>query len=441
MGLGFRRTNPSREVRSKRLERDSYSYQSYPSGAISQYGNVERELANRCADMIEPKSMRLRSCWFVVALFLSASCAHAQITELSRRVLVVFNSHGHYSKSVAEYYMQKRGIPAANLCRISPPFAENNSDLVSIPWDEFDHAIRKPIRSCLKKIGREQILYIVFSFQTPYKLSSVPSGHGVSVDQNVADIWDELGSASPATNPYYVGAASRAGLYAPFLSLADYRGLPGAKMIYSVWRLDAATSQLAMGLVDKAIQAEREGLKGQACIDRRFGKDMNAIEDSRYGAGDWDLHQAAEFLRRAGVPVTEDTQDAEFGTAPAPLLCDGASFYAGWYSLKHYNDAFSWNPGAIGVHLDSASAADPRGGANWAANAIKKGITVTSGALDEPTLDGLPHVDGLVHDLLAGANVGDAFLRNIAWLKWMIVNIGDPLYRPTFSTKVQGSAA
>jgi len=101
-----------------------------------------------------------------------------------------------------------------------------------------------------------------------------------------------------------------------------------------------ASASLAMGLVDKAIQAQREGLAGQACIDRRFGG-MNAIEDIGYGAGDWDLHQAAEMLQRAGVPVMEDAGGEEFGTAPAPLRCDGAIFYAGWYSLNHYNDAFS----------------------------------------------------------------------------------------------------
>jgi hypothetical protein len=31
---------------------------------------------------------------------------------------------------------------------------------------------------------------------------------------------------------------------------------------------------------------------------------------------------------------------------------------------------------------------------------------------------------------MEGANVGDAFLRNTRWLKWMIVNVGDPLYQP-----------
>ena len=84
-------------------------------------------------------------------------------------------------------------------------------------------------------------------------------------------------------------------------------------------------------------------LAGQACIDRRFGG-MNAIEDVGYGAGNWDLHRAAEMLKQTGVPVTEDAGDEEFGTAPAPSRCDGAIFYAGWYSLNHYNDAFSWRP-------------------------------------------------------------------------------------------------
>jgi hypothetical protein len=32
--------------------------------------------------------------------------------------------------------------------------------------------------------------------------------------------------------------------------------------------------------------------------------------------------------------------------------------------------------------------------------------------------------------VFGGANAGDAFLRGTQWLKWAILNIGDPLYRP-----------
>jgi hypothetical protein len=112
------------------------------------------------------------------------------------------------------------------------------------------------------------------------------------------------------------------------------------------------------------------------------------------------------------------------------LRCDDAAFYAGWYSLGHYNDAFTWAPGALGFHLDSASASNPRGGVNWSANAILKGITITSGAVSEPFLEGLAHPDQILLYLFEGACVGDAVVRSTRWLKWMIINMGDPLYRP-----------
>jgi hypothetical protein len=193
--------------------------------------------------------------------------------------------------------------------------------------------------------------------------------------------------------------------------------------------LDAASANLAKGLVDKALYAETNGLLGKACFDLQFGA-VETMNDSGSVSGDWDIHEAAEFARKAGFDVVEDDKPAEFGTPPAPLRCDGAALYAGWYNLNHYNDAFSWNPGAIGIHLDSASAANPRGGTNWAANAVIKGITITSGAAAEPYLEGLPHPDQAFLYLFQGANAGDALLRSTRWLKWMILNIGDPLYRP-----------
>jgi uncharacterized protein (TIGR03790 family) len=228
---------------------------------------------------------------------------------------------------------------------------------------------------------------------------------------------------------YFAEAQSQKNIYAPFISLAAYRDQPRAVSVYSVWRLDAANADLAKRLVYYAMFAETNGLSGRGCFDRQYPS-LDTVADSGSGSGDWDIHQSAAFARRAGFPVTEDAQPAEFGTAPAPLRCDGAALYAGWYSLNHYNDAFTWVPGAIGIHLDSASAADPRGGTNWSANAVLKGITITSGAVAEPFLEGLAHPDQVFLDLFQGANAGDAMLRSTRWLKWMILNIGDPLYRP-----------
>jgi len=268
----------------------------------------------------------------------------------------------------------------------------------------------------------------VFTYGTPYSLESAPEGAGQAIDQYVADLWDETGGNSRTPNPYFAPAAAKSGHYYHFESLAHYRERTGTKTIYSVWRLDAPSAELANGLVDKALQAERGGLEGQVCIDRRQGS-LDAVEERSYGAGEWALHRAADFARKAGFTVLEDANEAEFGTSPAPLRCDNAALYCGWYALNHYNDAFTWSVGAIGWHLDSLSAV-PRGGANWAANALKAGITITNGSVAEPYLDALTRPDGVFLDLFEGANVGDAFLRNTRWLKWMILNIGDPLYRP-----------
>ena len=230
----------------------------------------------------------------------------------------------------------------------------------------------------------------MFTFQTPYTITA-PDKATYALDQYIADIWDryipagQYGVTTP--QPYYAKPQSQGNQYPTFQTLAAYRAQPSTFPIYSVWRLDGATAAIAKGLVNKALAAEGSRLSGQVCIDRK--SDLATALDYGAGAGEWDLHQAAVMSATAAYSVIEDANPAEFGTSPAPLRCEGAALYAGWYSLNHYNDAFSWAPGAIGFHLDSASAADPRGGPNWSANALMKGITATAGAVSEPYLSRL----------------------------------------------------
>jgi uncharacterized protein (TIGR03790 family) len=337
----------------------------------------------------------------------------------------VYNAQVRESNQVAEYYLEKRSIPESHLCKI------DTSSPDQIKKDEFDESVKQPIRKCLNRLGKDTILYIVLSYQTPFLLDMGSQTN--ALDQFIADIWDEYLPERTAgltdIQPYFGAAQSEGDYYQPFVSLADYRHQPNARTIYSVWRLDAPNAALAKGLVDKALYAETKGLTGIGCFDRNRG-DLAGVSDFGYGAGDWDIHRAADFTRQAGFTVIEDAHGEEFGTPPAPLRCDHAALYAGWYALNHYNDAFSWNPGAIGIHLDSASALNPKYGPNWAANAIVHGITVTAGATTEPYLENLPRPDQAFLYLFHGANVGDALLRSERLLKWNIINIGDPLYRP-----------
>ena len=364
---------------------------------------------------------------FILSLCFCCSLQASAQSPLASRVLVVYDPTSPDSLDVANHYLASRGIPRSNLCAISPP-----QRATILPWSVFLTTTKNPIQNCLNAVGADQILYIVLSYLRPFDVTA-QNGKMYALDQYLADIWDQNDSTDPFPAPdqnhaYFAGAEPQGNFYRAFVSLANYRAQPGALRIYSVWRLDAATAALAKGLVDQAIAAETSGLKGQACLDRRLGP-IASVADAGYGGGDWELRMAAVFAGQAGFSVTEDSNSAEFGTPPAPN-CPNAALYSGWYKLNHYNDAFAWNTGAIGFHLDSASAVDPRGGSNWSANALIKGITVTSGAVSEPFLQGLPQPDGVFRDLFQGAVVGDAFVRHTPWLKWMIVNMGDPLYLP-----------
>jgi len=346
---------------------------------------------------------------------------------LAQRVLVVYDPTVSDSVNVANHYLGSRGIPSGNVCVISPP-----ETATALPWSTYASTVQTPIQNCLNAVGPNQILYIVLSYIRPFSLIA-QNGKLYAMDQYIGDIWNQYATTDAfpypsQTQPYFVVNQAQGNSYAAPLSFADYRAQQGSLQIYSVWRLDGATAALAQGLVDQAIAAEQNGLTGQACLDRRFGPIANEF-DAGYGSGDWELHMAAVFAGQAGFRVTEDDNPQEFGTPPAPD-CPNAALYSGWYSLDHYNNAFTWNTGAIGFHLDSQSAANPRTGPNWSANAIQHGITATSGAVAEPYLQGLAQPDGVFLNLLEGANLGDAFLRNEAWLKWMILNIGDPLYLP-----------
>ena len=367
---------------------------------------------------------------FLFVLIGSANRAEAQTANsLSMRTLVVYNANNPDSISVANYYAAKRNIPAQNLCPITPPATDK------LTWDQYVSSVKTPVRGCLNAVGPARILYIVFTYQTPYDVTSATRTQYYTVDQYVADIWDVYSQQDffpypyfTEAQPYFDDAQSQGNVYQPFVSFAGWRSQVNSELIYSVWRLDGPTVDLAKGLVDKALAAEQSGLSGQACLDRQFG-DITKFGDSDLGAGDWDMHKAAEFAQLAGFSVTEDANKEEFGTPPAPN-CPGAALYSGWYSYDHYNDAFTWNTGAIGFHIDSASAYNPRGGNNWSANAIIKGITVTTGSVTEPELEGLVRPGGTFRDLFQGANLGDAFLRNTRWLKWVVLYLGDPLYRP-----------
>lgn len=196
-----------------------------------------------------------------------------------------------------------------------------------------------------------------------------------------------------------------------------------------VSRLDAPTVELAKGLVDQALQAERSGLQGTVYFDARGLKAKDATDT--YGAYDQSLRDAAEVVKqRSEYRVVLDDAEATLskrGSAPDVAL------YIGWYRLRSYEDAFTFKPGTIGYHMASAEAitVHDRGERGWCKNALERGITATLGSVGEPYLDAFPEPARFTTLLLTGRySLVEVYYLTSRYVSWRMVLFGDPLYNP-----------
>src|SRR5882672_5493228 len=109
----------------------------------------------------------------------------------------------------------------------------------------------------------------------------------------------------------------------PFFGATNGAMLNPTNGILMVSRLDGPTPAIARGLVDKAMQAERDGLWGRAYFDLRN------ISDPGYKVGDDWIRGASENARRAGFETVVDEKPELF---PAGFPMSQIAIYIGWYS-------------------------------------------------------------------------------------------------------------
>ena len=240
-----------------------------------------------------------------------------------------------------------------------------------------------------------------------------------SVDSELTLLWwdrDQYPIAGRFANPLFYTNAST-------IDPSSIR-LP----VIMVSRLDAPTPQLAMKLVERAMEAEQRGLTGNAYIDSRGIQPDGTVG---YGYYDQGLRDLAGVLRTHSIypVVLEDTERrfSERGEAP------DVAIYAGWYKLRSYEDAFTFNPGAIGYHIASGEAVsihDPNE-TGWCKNALERGITATLGPTGEPYVDAFPLPNEFFALLLTGKySLVEAYALTTRYVSWRMVLFGDPLYNP-----------
>ena len=196
--------------------------------------------------------------------------------------------------------------------------------------------------------------------------------------------------------------------------------------ILMVSRLDAPTAELAQGLVDKALHAERAGLQGTIYFDARGLQHKNTTD--AYGVYDQSLREAAALAKdHSPYPVILDDVEPTMSAVPNVAL------YIGWYRLRAYDDVFSFNQGAIGYHMASAEAVTvhDRGERGWCKNALERGITATLGSVGEPYLDAFPEPARFTTLFLTGKySLVEVYYLTSRYVSWRMVLFGDPLYNP-----------
>jgi tetratricopeptide (TPR) repeat protein len=179
--------------------------------------------------------------------------------------------------------------------------------------------------------------------------------------------------------------------------------------------------------VDKALQAEADGLWGRAYFDLRN------ITDPAYKPGDEWIRAASEICRRVGFETVVDENPATF---PAGFPMSQIAIYIGWYdgnaSGPFAQPTVEFMPGAFAYHLHSFSAATLRSTTQyWVGPLLAKGATITMGCVAEPYLAGTPDVAVFTARLIFnGFTFGEAAYAAQQVLSWQTTVVGDPLYRP-----------
>jgi len=370
-------------------------------------------------------------------------------------VVVVYNKNVPSSKGVADYYAKMRDVPSRQVWGFPLPEGEDMSR------DEFKSELQLPLAEKLESAGlwkfgettiqgadgvpvhfircvvASKIRYVVLCYGVPLRVDEDPNireperkavpdlfhGNGASVDSEL--VWlplieNDERLSGPMPNRLY--GCTNAALLDP------------TNGILLVTRLDGPGPDIAMGLVKKSIEAEKDGLWGRSYFDSR------SITDAGYKLGDEWILGSARLCEAEGFNPIVDTNPATF---QPDFPMSQIAIYAGWYS-ENADGPFAqptveFMPGAFAYHLHSYSAATLRSTTeHWCGPLLAKGATCTMGCVDEPSLQFTPNVEAfLARWMLNGFTFGQAAWAAQPALSWQTTVIGDPLYRPFWKTPEQ----
>jgi uncharacterized protein (TIGR03790 family) len=363
--------------------------------------------------------------------------------------VVIYNTRLPASKVIAAHYAQMRQVPESQVYGFDLPVNEEMTRA------EFRDALQFPLAGRLvvdglwqmgsvtnaatngqprrvdRRVVESKIRYAVLCWGVPLKIAADPNLREPAraetrpeFQRNEAAVDSELAwlpmlqmnipLAGPLPN--WVYGATNAALLHP------------TNGILLVARLDGPGVDIALGLVDKALAAERDGLWGRVYFDAR-----GLARTNSYYVGDEWILGGAQLCRELGFETTVDDRPDTF---PADFPMSQIAIYCGWY-MENVCGPFArtrveFMPGAFAYHLHSSSAATLRSASQfWAGPLLARGATCTLGCVYEPYLSCTPNVAAFLARWLGGGfTFGEAAYAAQPVLSWQTTVVGDPLYRP-----------
>ncbi|PSB18259.1 hypothetical protein C7B65_16295 [Phormidesmis priestleyi ULC007] len=96
----------------------------------------------------------------------------------SSRVLVIANRNSPVSLRVAQYYMQRRGIPTTNFLTLELFDSSQQPVFESIEYPIYQKQVERPLREFLNRRHlSDQIRYVVLTKGVPLRVKNVPPIH------------------------------------------------------------------------------------------------------------------------------------------------------------------------------------------------------------------------------------------------------------------------
>ncbi|HEX5229800.1 MAG TPA: TIGR03790 family protein [Bryobacteraceae bacterium] len=352
----------------------------------------------------------------VFAALVFAALAPAQSPDT---VLIVMNQASPLSHKIAEYYAERRHVPAGNICRLN---ASTNEE---VSRSEYDDQVARPIQDYLQghKLA-EKVLYIVTTGGVPLKIrgSLGLAAEAASVDSELALLYSDM-HGHPHSTP--------GGVPNPFFGKTSVTFRHPDFPIYLVTRLAGFDFDDVKAMIDRAEVAHN---RGKVVIDLK-GHDNT---------------QGNRWLLDAARQVPRDRLVVDL-TSSVLMHQDDVIAYASWGSndpdRKERHLGFHWLPGAIATEYVSTNARTfARPPENWnigawgdakstfagspqtlTADFIHDGATGASGHVYEPYLQYNPRPNLVLPAYLHGRNLAESFYVGIPVLSWMNIVVGDPL--------------